>query len=262
MEQEKDERTLGLSTAQVVGSVLAAITGAVLASTMGVTGTVIGAAVASLVATIGSAIYTWSLRRTTVAVRKTAAQVRQAALESGPLPRTVAQGPLRTIKERAAASTAEQGPDGQEQDQDQDQDPDGQQPEEPDPDEDSWRRSIPWGKVLLASLTVTVLALAGITVVEAIAGKPISSVTGGSDSQGTTVGNVTGSDRSQKDTGPSDETNPGSDNQDQNDKRAPDPNSGQQDEEPQVPETSAPATPEPTDGQSVVPDGEPAPQSE
>ena len=267
MEHGKDERTLGLSTAQVVGSVLAAITGAVLASTMGVTGTVIGAAVASLVATIGSAIYTWSLRRTTVAVRKTAAQVRQAALESGPLPRTVAQGPLRTIKERAAASTAEQGPGGQEQgpdgqDQDPDQDPDGQQPEEPDPDEDSWRRSIPWGKVLLASLTVTVLALAGITVVEAIAGKPISSVTGGSDSQGTTVGNVTGSDRSQKDTGPSDETKPGSDNQDQNDKRAPDPNSGQQDEEPQVPETSAPATPEPTDGQSVVPDGEPAPQSE
>jgi len=178
MEHEKDERTLGLSTAQVVGSVLAAVTGAVLASTMGVTGTVIGAAVASLVATIGSAIYTWSLRRTTVAVRKTAAQVRQAALESGPLPRTVAQGPLRTIKERAAASTAEQGPDRQEQDQDPDQDPDGQQPEEPDPDEDSWRRSIPWGKVLLASLTVTVLALAGITVVEAIAGKPISSVTG------------------------------------------------------------------------------------
>ena len=128
MEHEKDERTLGLSTAQVVGSVLAAVTGAVLASTMGVTGTVIGAAVASLVATIGSAIYTWSLRRTTVAVRKTAAQVRQAALESGPLPRTVAQGPLRTIKERAAASTAEQGPDGQEQDQDPDQDPDGQQP--------------------------------------------------------------------------------------------------------------------------------------
>ena len=221
MEHEKDERTLGLSTAQVVGSVLAAVTGAVLASTMGVTGTVIGAAVASLVATIGSAIYTWSLRRTTVAVRKTAAQVRQAALESGPLPRTVAQGPLRTIKERAAASTAEQGPDGQEQDRTRtgpDQDPDGQQPEEPDPDEDSWRRSIPWGKVLLASLAVTVLALAGITVVEAIAGKPISSVTGGSDSQGTTVGNVTGSDRSQKDTGPSDETNPGSDNQDQNDK--------------------------------------------
>jgi len=187
--------------------------------------------------------------------------VRQAALESGPLPRTVAQGPLRTIKERAAASTAEQGPDGQEQDQDQDPDqdpdgqqPDGQQPEKPDPDEDSWRRSIPWGKVLLASLAVTVLALAGITVVEAIAGKPISSVTGGSDSQGTTVGNVTGSDRSQKDTGPSDGTNPGSDNRDQNDEPAPDPNSGRQDDEPQVPEPSAPSTPEPTDGQSVVPE--------
>ena len=118
-------------------------------------------------------------------------------------------------------STAEQGPDGPDQDQTgpgPGPGPGRQQSEEPDPDEDSWRRSIPWGKVLLASLAITVLALAGITVVEAIAGKPISSVTGGSDSQGTTVGNVTGSDRSQKDTGPSDETNPGSDNQDQNDK--------------------------------------------
>ena len=110
MEHEKDERTLGLSAAQVAGSALAAVSGAILASTAGVTGTVIGAAVASVVATVGAAIYTWSLRRTTVAVRKTAAQVRQAALVNGPLPRTVVQGPLRTIKERAAAKSAERDP--------------------------------------------------------------------------------------------------------------------------------------------------------
>ena len=172
MEHEKDERTLGLSAAQVAGSALAAVSGAILASTAGVTGTVIGAAVASVVATVGAAIYTWSLRRTTVAVRKTAAQVRQAALVSGPLPRTVVQGPLRTIKERAAAKSAERESDTRDPD-----DPDS----DPDSDEDSWRRAIPWGKVLLASLAITVLALAGITVVEAVTGKPISSVTGGSD---------------------------------------------------------------------------------
>ena len=197
MEHEKDERTLGLSAAQVAGSALAAVSGAILASTAGVTGTVIGAAVASVVATVGAAIYTWSLRRTTVAVRKTAAQVRQAALVNGPLPRTVVQGPLRTMKERAAAKSAER-------------DPESTEPEDPDADEDSWRRSIPWGKVLLASLAITVVALAGITVVEALTGKPISNVTGGGDSQGTTVGNVTGRDSSQQDKGPSenDKTTP------------------------------------------------------
>jgi hypothetical protein len=261
MEHENDERPLGLSAAQVAGSALAAVSGAILASTAGVTGTVIGAAVASVVATVGAAIYTWSLRRTTVAVRKTAAQVRQAALVSGPLPRTVVQGPLRTLKERAAARTADQGPDG----------PDGSaglEPEEPDSDEDSWHRAIPWGKVLLASLAITVLALAGITVVEAVTGKPISTVTGGSsDSQGTTVGNITGSDKSQKDTGPTDKTKTDSGNQDQkqqdqNDVPAPDPNSGQQDDQPQDPKPSVPATPAPTDGQSVVPEGAPAPQSQ
>ncbi len=258
MEHEKDERTLGLSTAQVAGSALAAVSGAILASTAGVTGTVIGAAIASVVATVGAAIYTWSLRRTTVAVKKTAAQVRQAALVSGPLPRTVVQGPLRTLKERAAAKSSEQDP-GQES-----EDPESEE----DSDEDSWRRAIPWGKVLLASLAITVVALAGITVVEAITGKPISSVTGGSDSQGTTVGNVTGRDTSQQDTDPSDKSTPGSDEEKQ-DEQAPDEDSEQQDPEQQDPEQqdneqedpepSAPATPEPSDGQSVVPEGAPAP---
>jgi len=209
---------------------------------------------------VGAATYTWSLRRTTVAVRKTAAQVRQAALVSGPLPRTVVQGPLRTIKERAAAKSAEQ---------DQDRPDPDELDSDPDSDEDSWRRSIPWGKVLLASLAITVIALAGITVVEAMTGKPISSVTGGSDSQGTTVGNVTGSDRSQKDTDPSDKTNPGTDNQQDDEQR--DQDSGQQDsdqqdpgqqEEQEDPEPSAPADPEPSDVPSVVPEGGPTPPSE
>ena len=252
MEHEKDERTLGLSAAQVAGSALAAVSGAILASTAGVTGTVIGAAVASVVATVGAAIYTWSLRRTTVAVRKTAAQVRQAALVNGPLPRTVVQGPLRTIKERAAAKSAER-------------DPESTEPEDPDADEDSWRRSIPWGKVLLASLAITVVALAGITVVEALTGKPISNVTGGGDSQGTTVGNVTGRDSSQQDKGPAenDKTTPG-DEQQENEEPNPDQDSGQQDSgqqdnEQEDPEPAEPEAPEPSDVPSVVPEEAPAP---
>jgi hypothetical protein len=258
MEHEKDERPLGLSAAQVAGSALAAVSGAILASTAGVTGTVIGAAVASVVATVGAAIYTWSLRRTTVAVRKTAAQVRQAALVSGPLPRTVVQGPLRTIKGRAAAKSSKQ--DGSDR-----EDPEAVDKSAEDPDEDTWWRSIPWGKVLIASLAITVVALAGITVVEALTGKPISNVTGGGDSQGTTVGNVTGRDNSPQDKGPAenDKTTPG-DEQQENEEPNPDQDTGeqdpgQQDGEQEDPEPSDPVQPEPSDVQSVVPEGAPAP---
>jgi hypothetical protein len=158
------------------------------------------------------------------------------------------------MKERAAVKTAER-------------DTESTEPEDPDADESSWRRSIPWGKVLLASLAITVVALAGITVVEALTGKPISNVTGGGDSQGTTVGNVTGRDSSQKDTDPSEETNPGSDNkqddpatdQDSGQQDSGQQDSGQQDGEQEDPEPAEPEAPEPSDVPSVVPEEAPAP---
>lgn len=53
-----------LSTVQVVASVLAAVTGAVLTSYLGVGGTVIGAAVASFASTAGFAVYKHFLGRT------------------------------------------------------------------------------------------------------------------------------------------------------------------------------------------------------
>jgi hypothetical protein len=55
---------LELSAAQVAASSLAAVSAAVLCSYFGVAGTVIGTAVASVVATIGSSLYSYSLRRT------------------------------------------------------------------------------------------------------------------------------------------------------------------------------------------------------
>ena len=55
---------LGLSPAQVAGSALAAVSGALLASFAGTTGTIIGTAIGSVVATVGAAIYTQSLRTT------------------------------------------------------------------------------------------------------------------------------------------------------------------------------------------------------
>ena len=70
LEEDLPRPTLGITPAQVAGSVLASVSGAFLASWLGVAGTLIGAALLSTVATIGSAIYTYSLRRGHEVVRR------------------------------------------------------------------------------------------------------------------------------------------------------------------------------------------------
>jgi hypothetical protein len=71
MPDEKAERgRLQLSTAQVAASALASISAAVLCSFFGVAGTVIGTAITSLVATVGSALYSYSLGRTKERLRR------------------------------------------------------------------------------------------------------------------------------------------------------------------------------------------------
>ena len=61
MDEEEREPRIGVSWVQVAGSALAAVSSAVLLSTLGVAGTVIGAALGSVVATIGTALYTRTL---------------------------------------------------------------------------------------------------------------------------------------------------------------------------------------------------------
>lgn len=168
MNKDNTARPLGLSPAQVAGSALAAMSGALIASWAGTTGTIIGAAVGSVVATIGAATYTWSLRRTSDAVRRRALQVRQSALAGGALPRTVHQGPLRPDDE--ATPPAQVDPPGR-------------------PD-----RAMPWGRVALVSAAMTGVVLGGITTFEAVTGHPISSLTGGDRTQGTSLGNFVGTD--------------------------------------------------------------------
>jgi len=60
---------LGLSATQLVASGLAAMSATVAASFFGVAGTVIGAALGSIISVIGNAVYSYSLRRTRRRVR-------------------------------------------------------------------------------------------------------------------------------------------------------------------------------------------------
>lgn len=60
----------GLRIAQILAAALAAVTAALLGSTIGVAGTVVGAGLASIITTVGGELYLRSLHRTREAARK------------------------------------------------------------------------------------------------------------------------------------------------------------------------------------------------
>lgn len=67
---EPDERRLGVSGTQVATSGLASVSAAFVASLFGVAGTIVGAAVVSVVATVGTAVYGRGIRRTTARLQQ------------------------------------------------------------------------------------------------------------------------------------------------------------------------------------------------
>src|SRR3712207_9463406 len=78
--QEKNEGQL--SALQVAAGALAAVSAAVIASFFGLAGTVIGAAVASVVSTVGAAVYTESMRRTHAGLRRAGRRLVRSAQAS------------------------------------------------------------------------------------------------------------------------------------------------------------------------------------
>jgi len=219
MSDDQEEHRLSISTTQVIASALAAMSVAFLTSWLGTTGTILGAFLGSVIATVGTATYSWSLRRTSAAVKHTAAQVRQTALESNSLPRTVAQGPMRTSPDEGGDAP---GPDaGQERTTDDatgapaagaDETPvltpAEQAAAEAEVDADAptgrWA-GFPWKKTLLATGAVLALSILGITVLEVVSGQSMASLSGHDDSQGTTVGNVVHHEEKAKTPAPSDQ---------------------------------------------------------
>ncbi len=235
MSEEPEERKLSISTTQVIASALAAMSVAFLTSWLGTKGTILGAFLGSVIATVGTAAYSWSLHRTSAAVKHTAAQVRQTALQSNSLPRTVAQGPLR--KPSAASDEADaQGlpSDPAETDEETSVLTPAEQAAaeaEVDPDAPTGRwDGFPWKKTLLATGAVLALSILGITVLEVVTGQSMSSLSGNDDSKNTTVGNVLD-------------------------------NSNDQDKTP-APSDKQTSTPEPGDGETQAPSQEPEPSSE
>jgi hypothetical protein len=155
--REKNEGQL--SALQVAAGALAAVSAAVIASFFGVAGTVIGAAVASVVSTVGAAVYTESMRRTHAGLRRLVrspqAPVHRSAGDRPPLPAHL--DPRRSPPYRR------------------------------------WAR---WALVAATAVAVFGLAMVVVTTVELIGHKPVTAPVGGSNQAGgTTLGSLTGGTR-------------------------------------------------------------------
>jgi hypothetical protein len=196
------DRRFDMSGQQITASVLAAVTGAVLASYLGVAGTIIGTAVMSVAGTAGTAIYKHYLGRTAGRLKETAkvAAAHRAAEWMTAGTRTAA------MPGRAAGDKNDTGPAGT-----QDPAPPGNGRVGPAGEagrDDSaaatpagwlarWRAAVlgwpMWLRLAAASAVVFVGVIGAVSVVEVAAGKPLQTVVWNHKASGTTVGNLVGS---------------------------------------------------------------------
>lgn len=161
-QQPEKSSGLGLSPAQVSGSVLAAVSAAVASSWLGVAGTIIGAALFSLFGTVGSALYAQTLRHSHSAVR---------ALRPTTSVGRVTKGTSEPTERTTAGERSEPA--------------DGMGLGER-------LRALPWRRVLAATGLVLVIALGAITAFEKVSGTSVSGLTGGDDQQGTSISRILG----------------------------------------------------------------------
>ncbi len=179
MTEQRDR--VEINWVQVSASALAAVSSAVLLSTVGVAGTIIGAAIGSLFATAGSSIYSHYLRisQERVARAQTAALERvsraRASVSGAAVdvrrggPRTQALRVQREVEqagdELAHAERELQGAEGES----------GRPP---------WREiltGLPWKRISVGAAGVFVVAMLAIVSFELLTGRAVSSYTGGSD---------------------------------------------------------------------------------
>lgn len=167
---EEEKPRLQINWLQATGAALGATSSAVLLSTIGAAGTIIGAAVGSLFISVGGAIYTHSLRLS----KRRMAMAQAAAL-------------ARLHETRMAHTRAHAGPAGYHLSSTRiDLEPVGGEQEEAaaESPREPWRdmlAALPWKRIALVSLGLFLVAMLIITVFELATGRSVSSYTGGSD---------------------------------------------------------------------------------
>ena len=177
MSQKQETDSIRIS--QVMAGALAAVTAAVLGSTMGFAGTVIGAGLASVVSTVGGALYLRSIQRTRQSVESVRNLVvaRAGATRVTLVDEEPAAPPASSVPDPSSVPDVPDAPDV----------PDGSEPSDTAPageEQPPPARRLRWPALIAASVLAFVLGMLVITGVEWVRGAPLS---GGA---GTTVGGI------------------------------------------------------------------------
>ncbi|MFC4854338.1 hypothetical protein [Actinophytocola glycyrrhizae] len=158
---DKDEDADRMRISQVLAGALAAVTAALIGSTMGVAGTIAGAGVASVVSTVGGALYLRSIERTSNSVRTVRAKV--VGRSGGSTVLVADPGTAPPVAGEEVEATPDEEP--------------GDRPQ----GERGKRR---WPMLVVGSLAVFALGMLAVTGIEWLRGEPLSGGTG------TTFGSV------------------------------------------------------------------------
>ncbi len=169
--QHEHTSQLDIDWVKTIAGALAAVSSAVLLSTLGAAGTLVGAALGSVVVTVGGALYSQGLARSRGRLARVPIPARSRGVSSA---RDEAR-PDETRKTLPAAAADE--------------------PTRPTP----WRERLavlPWRRVGLGAAALFVVTILAITGFELVAGRSLSSIVGGGDGGGgTTITRLDGSDR-------------------------------------------------------------------
>jgi ABC-type multidrug transport system fused ATPase/permease subunit len=188
-DSEVSRRRLEIDWIKAVAGALAAMVSAVLLSTLGAAGTLIGAAIGSLVVTVSSALFTQGLNSGTRGLTK----AQQSARQNVGVARAEMYRAERAEDTRARDSHLAHA---EERLTEANDELDSAVSAAAEAASLGWRervRELPWKRILLVSLAFFLIAMAAITILELLAGRSVASVTGGTtDDHGTTIGNVVG----------------------------------------------------------------------
>jgi hypothetical protein len=165
---QQEPEKLGLSATQLIASGLAAMSATVAASYFGVAGTVIGAALGSVITVVANAVYGYSLRHTRTRVRRTLDVAVAHRFSADP--------------ERVIAHTEQAAGDPT--------DPDRQQPVADKPGRQRWSQLRQWRpkRLALAAAGLFAAMLAVTTGFELASGQPLSSTVTGKHGSGVSIG--------------------------------------------------------------------------
>ena len=220
MSQEQPEKlTSGIQISKVIAGTLAAVAAATLGSFLGVAGTLAGAALASVIGSVGTEIFNNSLKRGTRTLQTVAPTFIRAPAAVGTPPVAAA-----TEEENPAHTVAQPA------------------------------RGFNWKPAVIGAFAVFVLAMGGISVAEAAMDKPLATAVTGKQTSGTTTfsslgGSSSSSSEEEKKPTPAESTDPS---------EAPDPDAPSSDPEdgdgsPAPEDSTAPSDSEPATDPATQP---------